>query len=151
MLLSGLIASECCAKWPLSITSMGVSRKPRWEWPASSIWPELSHSGCCHSTYCIICKSSSNSRKMQNLLVGFVAKTILEIKTATKKRSSRLCKHECTHIIHGQSKCAPGQNFPLVDPCSEKLKWERASYLWNDAIFIFSEPFSALQIRPAAI
>ena len=41
----GLIASQCCAKWPESITSMGVSRKPRWEWPASSIWPELSHSG----------------------------------------------------------------------------------------------------------
>ena len=40
----------------------------------------------------------------------------------------------CTHIIHEQLKCAPGQNFPLVDPCSEKLKWERASILWNDAI-----------------
>ena len=59
---------------------------------------------------------------MQNLLVGFVAKTILEIKTATKKRSSRLCKHVFTHIIHGQLKCAPGQDFPLVDLCSEKFE-----------------------------
>ena len=66
-------------------------------------------------------------------------------------RSSSLCKRVCICIIHGRLRCAPGQDFPLVDPCSEKFELGACLDFMEWCNFIFSEPFSALQIRPAAI